>query len=107
MVQLSTPLPKHVALAPNRGASIPNHAAAESGQASRLLRAAGDFLVRRRIVLSAILLVGLIAEDVLSGVKPHDLLNFRDPTSVVGLLLVLGGWQCAPGPPAFCVKTRN
>lgn len=50
-----------------------------------------DFVVRRRILLSILLFGAMIAEDVVFGQKPHDLLNVRDPLSMLGLGLVVGG----------------
>jgi protein-S-isoprenylcysteine O-methyltransferase Ste14 len=50
-----------------------------------------QFLVRRRILLSAILFVGLVAKDVAYGFKPHDWVNIRDPYGVFGVLFVIAG----------------
>jgi len=58
---------------------------------ARLLHAVAEFLIRRRILLSAILFALLLAQDVAYGPKPHDIFNFRDPFSMVGVLLVVGG----------------
>ena len=58
---------------------------------SRLLQTIAEFLIRRRILLSAIVFALLIAQDVAYGPKPHDLANLRDPLSVLGALLVVGG----------------
>lgn len=71
--------------------SVPGPVCIEPPQASNLLHALCQFLVRRRILLSAILFTVLIAHDVLSGVRPHNLTDWRDPASVAGVLLVLGG----------------
>ncbi len=49
------------------------------------------FLSRRRVAISIIIFFSLIAEDLLSGVRPHDVLNVRDWHAVAGALLVLGG----------------
>jgi protein-S-isoprenylcysteine O-methyltransferase Ste14 len=49
------------------------------------------FLVRRRILLSAILFVGLVAKDVAYGFKPHDWVNIRDPYGVFGVFFVIAG----------------
>ena len=49
------------------------------------------FLVRRRVRISVIVFLILILEDVLVGIKPHDIANFRDTESVVGLWLVVAG----------------
>lgn len=59
--------------------------------ARKLLDAIGTFLVRRRILLSAILFAVLVGKDVGYGLKPHDLVNFRDPYGVLGGLLVIAG----------------
>ena len=60
-------------------------------QASRIFEAISEFLIRRRILLSAIMFILLVAEDVMFGTKPHDLFDFRDPMTVTGLLLVVSG----------------
>jgi protein-S-isoprenylcysteine O-methyltransferase Ste14 len=59
--------------------------------ASKLLQSTSEFLIRRRILISAILFALLIARDVAYGPKPHDLTNWRDPASVAGAVLVLSG----------------
>ncbi len=58
---------------------------------SKLLHTVAKFLIRRRILLSAILFGLIIAQDVAYGPKPHNLLNVRDPWSVIGLVMVLLG----------------
>jgi protein-S-isoprenylcysteine O-methyltransferase Ste14 len=58
---------------------------------SKLLHNAAEFLIRRRILLSAILFASLIAYDVAFGPKPHDMINVHDPLGVIGALLVIGG----------------
>ena len=58
---------------------------------SRLLHTIAEFLIRRRILISAVLFAILIAQDVAYGPKPHDLTNFRDPFSVLGVTLVVIG----------------
>jgi len=65
--------------------------AVEATNPSNLLRTVTEFLTRRRILLSLLLFVGLIAEDVAFGSKPHDVLDYRDPFSVLGTLLVMSG----------------
>lgn len=59
--------------------------------ASKLLHAVAQFLIRRRILISAVLFSLLIAQSVAYGPKPHNPLDVRDPLSVVGGLLVLTG----------------
>ena len=63
----------------------------ESGNPSNLLRTLAEFLIRRRILLSLLLFIVLIGEDVAFGSKPHDVLDFRDPVGVLGTILVLSG----------------
>jgi protein-S-isoprenylcysteine O-methyltransferase Ste14 len=58
---------------------------------SRLLAAGAEFLIRRRILISAVLFALLVGYSVAYGAKPHDLANFRDPWSVAGTLLVVCG----------------
>jgi protein-S-isoprenylcysteine O-methyltransferase Ste14 len=60
-------------------------------QTSKLLTMLAAFVIRRRILLSAILFGLLIADDVAFGPKPHDLVNYRDPFSMLGAALVLSG----------------
>ncbi len=65
--------------------------AAEPQSARGMLDPVFQFLVRRRILLSAILFVGLVAKDVAYGFKPHDWVNIRDPYGVFGVLFVIAG----------------
>jgi len=62
-----------------------------AGPERTFLTTLAEFLIRRRIVLSAVLFTLLVVEDVAFGPKPHDLVNFRDPLSVVCVLLVISG----------------
>ena len=71
--------------------SIPGPISAAPQQTSKLLSVLAEFLIRRRILLSAILFVLLIGDDVVFGPKPHDLINYRDPLSMLGAALVLSG----------------
>jgi len=58
---------------------------------SKLLSAIAAVLIRRRILISAVLFGLLIAQDVATGPKPHDLANYRDPWTVLGVALVVTG----------------
>ena len=49
------------------------------------------FLVRYRVRISLIVFVGLIAEDLLKGVKPNNLMDVGNLKSMLGLSLVVGG----------------
>ncbi len=82
MIQSSTSIPGHV---------CPGHVCIEPPRASKVLHSLTLFLIRRRIMLSAILFTALVTQDVVLGYKPHDLTNLRDPVSVVGVLLILSG----------------
>src|SRR5690242_4001559 len=53
--------------------------------------AVGGFLVRRRILLSAIVFVLVVGKNIASGLRPHDLANLADPFTVAGMALVFGG----------------
>lgn len=50
-----------------------------------------DFAVRRRVAISLVVFVVLIVEDVLSGTKPHNLINLAEHHAAWGLALVLAG----------------
>ncbi len=58
---------------------------------TKVLQTVADFLIRRRILLSAIVFAVLLAQDVAYGPKPHDVTNFRDPLTVLGVTLVVAG----------------
>lgn len=77
MASSSSPLGGQFAVEPR-----PHHA---------LVDAVLKFLVRRRILLSAILFVGLVAKHVVYGFKPHDWVNIHDPYGVLGVCLVAMG----------------
>lgn len=47
-----------------------------------------DILVRRRVAISGVTFIVLVAEDVLGGHRPHSLLNLHDSKTVIGLALV-------------------
>lgn len=49
-----------------------------------------DWLVDWRVVLSTILFIGMVIEDVLGGRKPRSWLS-GDPAALIGLALVIGG----------------
>ena len=71
--------------------SLSGQIAVEVHPARRLLSQVGEFLVRRRILLSAIVFAVMVVKDVVYGFKPHDLANIRDPYSVLGVLLIVVG----------------
>ena len=50
-----------------------------------------NWLVRRRIRISVVVFLILIAEDVLERIRPHDLLNVHDVKSMLGIALVVTG----------------
>jgi protein-S-isoprenylcysteine O-methyltransferase Ste14 len=70
--------------------AVPRAALAPAA-ATHPLTAVFEFLIRRRIVLSAILVVLLVGEDVISGERPHDPLNIHDRLGIAGGLLVVLG----------------
>ena len=50
-----------------------------------------DFLVRRRVAISLVVFIALIAEDVVTGTKPHSLTNLAEHHAAWGLALVMAG----------------
>jgi protein-S-isoprenylcysteine O-methyltransferase Ste14 len=50
-----------------------------------------QLLVKWRVRISLVVFLLLIAEDLITGIKPHDLMNLRDFKSVLGIVLVLAG----------------
>jgi len=72
-VSVSIPHREQVAAAPNAG--------------SMLIQ----FLIRRRVAISFCLFTAMAVEDILDGVKPHDVLNFRDVHTLLGMGLMLAG----------------
>jgi protein-S-isoprenylcysteine O-methyltransferase Ste14 len=71
--------------------SMPGAIAIERHPLGKFCDTVAAFLVRRRILLSGIMFILLISEDFWFGPKPHDLINYRDPLSVTGGLLVVLG----------------
>ena len=71
--------------------SVSGQLGVETQAAPKLLDSVVEFLVRRRILLSAILFVALVTKDIALGLKPLDLVDFRNPYGAAGLLLVLAG----------------
>src|SRR5437868_6508959 len=65
--------------------------AVEPEQRFPLLAGILQFLYRRRIALSAAVFGLLLAKDLLSGDKPYDVTNFREPCGAIGVVLVLFG----------------
>ncbi len=63
--------------------------------------------MRRRVRITVIVFVLLMAEDVLVGVKPHELLNYRDPETDLGIILVLFGLAIRSWAAGVLHKTRE
>lgn len=64
--------------------SMPTH---DEALGRRALR----FLIARRISISVVVFLLLLLEDVLVGIKPHDIADWHDWHSVLGISLVIGG----------------
>jgi protein-S-isoprenylcysteine O-methyltransferase Ste14 len=58
---------------------------------SGALNVIAHFLIRRRILLSAIVFAAIIIENLVVGTKPRDLANLGDPYGLLGWLFVLVG----------------
>jgi len=63
-----------------------------------------DFVLRRRITLSAALFVGLGTRDIVVGVAPHNLTVFTDAVTIVGLVAVLAGLAIRSWAAGFLIK---
>jgi protein-S-isoprenylcysteine O-methyltransferase Ste14 len=63
--------------------------------------------VRRRVRITVIVFVILMAEDVLAGVRPHSLANLRDPESDLGIILILLGLAARSWAAGVLHKTRE
>lgn len=50
-----------------------------------------DFLLRRRVRITAFIFIALVAEDLLTRVQPHNLLHVHDYKVAIGLALVFTG----------------
>jgi protein-S-isoprenylcysteine O-methyltransferase Ste14 len=50
-----------------------------------------EFLLRRRVKLSAMLFISLATQDYFTGVRPHDVTDWSDPGTLLGLSLVVAG----------------
>jgi protein-S-isoprenylcysteine O-methyltransferase Ste14 len=59
--------------------------------ASTVFRTVAQFLSRYRVPISLVVFTALIAEDVLEGLRPHDLLNYNDVHSISGIVLIIAG----------------
>jgi protein-S-isoprenylcysteine O-methyltransferase Ste14 len=79
------------------------HAAPTEGRWRRL----AAYLVRRRVRITIFVFVVLVAEDVLAGVKPHDVFNIRDPKSVLGCALIFAGLAIRSWSAGVLRKTRE
>ena len=50
-----------------------------------------SFLIRNRISLSFIIVLGLLFENIIRKNRPHDIFSFQDPSGLIGLFLMLAG----------------
>jgi protein-S-isoprenylcysteine O-methyltransferase Ste14 len=50
-----------------------------------------NVVTEKRIRISVIVITLLIIEDVVVGIKPHDIFNFSDPETLLGLSLITFG----------------
>jgi protein-S-isoprenylcysteine O-methyltransferase Ste14 len=71
--------------------SAPGRLAIEPTATSKVLGGLTYFFIRRRIFISFVVFAALIAGDMVRGIRPHNLVDFRNPASVVGILLVIVG----------------
>lgn len=65
------------------------------------------YLVKRRVRISVLIFLALIAEDVLIGVKPHSLFDVTDLESLGGVALVAIGLTIRSWAAGILRKTRE
>lgn len=65
------------------------------------------WLVKRRVRLTVIIFVALMAEDVLIGIRPHDLFDARNPESVAGAVLIAAGLAVRSWAAGILRKSRE
>jgi protein-S-isoprenylcysteine O-methyltransferase Ste14 len=70
-------------------------------------RRLADFLARRRVRISVFIFAALIVEDILTGVRPHDIFNPRDWESVLGCGLIFMGLAVRSWAAGVLRKTRE
>lgn len=66
-----------------------------------------DYLVHRRVRITVIVFVVLMVQDVLTGVKPHDIFDARDPETLLGCALVFLGLGVRTWSAGILRKTRE
>jgi protein-S-isoprenylcysteine O-methyltransferase Ste14 len=66
-----------------------------------------QFLVRRRVPISIAVFGILMVEDVISGVVPHDVLDWTDYRSVGGLLSLMVGLMMRSWAAGFLTKSTQ
>jgi protein-S-isoprenylcysteine O-methyltransferase Ste14 len=74
---------------------------------SKFLKAVAEVLIRRRILISAVLFALLIAQDVAYGPRPHDLADFTNPWTVAGTLMVVTGLALRSWSAGILHKNRE
>ena len=60
-------------------------------QEARISQRILTWFVRRRVGLTLLVFLVLVVEDMIEGVRPHDITNLRDLNSAIGMGLVLTG----------------
>lgn len=78
-----------------------------AGLLSTLWQTCRSFLLRYRIRISLIVFFALIAEDFLSGVKPHSLMNTGDWHSLLGVGVITAGLALRSWAAGILHKTEE
>jgi protein-S-isoprenylcysteine O-methyltransferase Ste14 len=65
------------------------------------------WLVRRRVRITLVIVVAMIVEDVLVGIVPRDIFDWRDPKSVAGCALIFLGLAVRSWSAGILRKTRE
>jgi protein-S-isoprenylcysteine O-methyltransferase Ste14 len=66
-----------------------------------------EYLVRRRVRITLIVFVGLMIEDVLIGIQPHDLTDVHDFKSMFAIALVASGLALRSWAAGILRKSRE
>jgi protein-S-isoprenylcysteine O-methyltransferase Ste14 len=65
------------------------------------------YLVRRRVRLTLAVIIAMMVEDVLTGVRPHSIFMPGDPASLAGCLMIVAGLAIRSWSAGILKKTRE
>src|SRR5215213_5268758 len=65
------------------------------------------YLVYRRVRITVAVFFALMIEDVVSGIEPHSIFNYRDPEALLGCGLIFAGLAIRSWSAGILRKTRE